>query len=1806
MNSVASFLKKYDKWLPWAGVIFLIALIALGRFATVSAFSGGTGAWDDPYVITTCDELESISSSGTFLAANFILGNDIDCSGAGTFDRIGSTTTSFFSGRFDGDGHTISNVTINSPSADNVGIFGYVQGGVIRNLTVDNITIEGRTFVGAVVGRLQDGALIGVNITNSDVYSTSAWAGGAVGQASWGYLYGIDITDTDVGVTRPAATTTLVYAGGIIGRASDSRIANSHSGATVEAYGTGTGGIAGTTLRDVEIVDSYFDGTVLGITGVGGIVGAAEGISTTYRLFIRRTYSSGSVISTTTSTSATLSAIGGIIGWKKDSQVGIRIQQSFVNGPVSSTTYAGAISGNAAAISDLTGVYYATTTTTRSSCLGAGTATTSQCFIDNTSGYFESSSNAPLSSWDFTNDWVTQPSDEPALIAFSEPVSATSVGTCADLATAFGNNPNGWYSLSTDIDCAGSSALMPFSTTSGKVFTGRLDGAGYTISGIARTPGAVAADDTPDHYGLFRVLYGAVIENVSLAGTGINASSYWQVGGIAGLAAGTVISNVHSTVPVIGSDYAVGGFVGYAGSVYIIDSTLTADVTSTQASFPNFVGGLVGLATYVHAENTYYAGTVLGGGSAGGIVGSSGAVYFDTVGTSGTLSGIFQLGGLTGISGMNERLSTMQNASSSMSIVFDDNQDTYSQQFGVLGGSIGNTNFENVEASGSIDVSNLDGADTFGGMFGEIGGFGTNTFVNATSTVDLLLEGTSGNFNWSDFGGIVGSADSYSFDNVNMVADIQVGSDLTPADFAQSFGGIVGNGSSLEIANSSFVGTLSVTGGASGVCCGGTIAGTLLTSTTTGIAHDVDIDIDLTGDVWAIGSLVGYADNSSVFEDVQATGTLSVIAPTPHNIGGLFGELYDSIVTLSFSDVNLAVTAGPDASSVLNNIGGFAGYASDVTIADAYSRSILTLLTGGDTTATSTGIGGFIGQLDGNNTVTEAYASGPMTLTASSTGRFGSIGGFIGSSLLSTSVIENDFSAGPMTIVSGSENIGAFIGTYHGSETFANNAYDAARTTLSLCTGEDLVDPAWCSAENVGNAAPTYFYTQTNEPLDSWDFATIWNAHADDYPTLEGGSGGGAVAPTVTTDTASSVTDTAATLNGNITAIGSDTPTARGFAYGLTTAYGATTTEAGSFSTGAYTAAAASLTCNTTYHVRAYATSPDGTGYGSDDTFTTAVCSSGGGGGSSSGGSSRSGSGPGRDITPPGITNVKGQINPGSGTVTISWDTDEPATTQVEYGPTACLGLATEEIDTGSKKKLNHSVTLPAAACTSSARFSVISADADGNRRISAGHSNNVLLCPPSAPAPAPELLICSVDTAVPSAPTPSVPATVPAIPTTEPIPGVTTPIVIVNEGEEVTDARVVPVEINPPIDAVTIVLLDPEQPESAVTLPATETTTVWDLCTGSLECPDGEYILGVYFIDRDGSRSPTITTRLRLEREEDAVPAPLIEDGNFSLAALGAAIDRGLRAAAVPLMPLGVTAGTMIALWHFATGAKRVADIPTLAYRGITAFFTFGYLRRKKRAWGTVYDSKTRRPLDPAVVTLYDESGKVVKTAITDLDGRFAFLANPGTYSITAEKGHHSFPAKQVAEVDPLYPNPYLGGSFMVGNEGVIIKDIPLDPVDFDWNEEEKHRRGLYQFFSRFDRPLAYAALIITPIGALLSLYEVATAPSALNIAFLALYVLIGVLYLSGLGPRLYGALRDTAGLPLAYATVKAFPPGATSSGIHTVSDNLGRYYLLLPKGDSFDIQVEERTGDAAYTPVLRKRFSGLNGHFNKSLRVS
>lgn len=95
--------------------------------------------------------------------------------------------------------------------------------------------------------------------------------------------------------------------------------------------------------------------------------------------------------------------------------------------------------------------------------------------------------------------------------------------------------------------------------------------------------------------------------------------------------------------------------------------------------------------------------------------------------------------------------------------------------------------------------------------------------------------------------------------------------------------------------------------------------------------------------------------------------------------------------------------------------------------------------------------------------------------------------------------------------------------------------------------------------------------------------------------------------PTVTVQAPTTVLPTTVTANGNITALGGENATVRGFKYGLTKTDTWSVSDSGSYSTGAFTKAITGLDANTTYWIRAYATNGEGTSYSAWLRFQTAA-----------------------------------------------------------------------------------------------------------------------------------------------------------------------------------------------------------------------------------------------------------------------------------------------------------------------------------------------------------------------------------------------------------------------------------------------------------------------------------------------------------------------------------------------------------------------------------------------------------------------
>ena len=150
-------------------------------------YGGGSGEPNEPYLIGTAEELNTIGLVVCDWDKHFKLMVDIDLGAyTGTqFNIIGFTRIPF-AGTFDGNGHTISNFSYGPTGSGYIGLFGYVgdPNAEIRDLGLINPNID--TFwywVGSLVGGLNDGTVTGCYAKGGRVEG-EGYVGGLVGTIS--------------------------------------------------------------------------------------------------------------------------------------------------------------------------------------------------------------------------------------------------------------------------------------------------------------------------------------------------------------------------------------------------------------------------------------------------------------------------------------------------------------------------------------------------------------------------------------------------------------------------------------------------------------------------------------------------------------------------------------------------------------------------------------------------------------------------------------------------------------------------------------------------------------------------------------------------------------------------------------------------------------------------------------------------------------------------------------------------------------------------------------------------------------------------------------------------------------------------------------------------------------------------------------------------------------------------------------------------------------------------------------------------------------------------------------------------------------------------------------------------------------------------------------------------------------------------------------------------------------------------------------------------------------------------------------
>ena len=301
------------------------------------------GATWEPYYAATAFSMGALEMGcpdgcvGYELSANL----DFDTDGSGIADSpdtywnagagwspIGSEDEPF-TAEFEGGGHTLSNLFINRPAEDGIGLFGGVHrdgSGAIRGVGLANVNVTGKDAVGSLVGHSTYLTVVGSHATGR--VAGGDRVGGLVGESSGNVIDSYAAVrvsgDEAVGglvghhilnrITTSYATGRVSgrnAVGGLVGAATDfgqliqasyatgnvsgvgARLTPSDSGFIVCGYlglvtfggasvpdetstGGGVGGLAGSSCGIIEA--SYSTGMVSGTAAVGGLVGSGRSV----------------------------------------------------------------------------------------------------------------------------------------------------------------------------------------------------------------------------------------------------------------------------------------------------------------------------------------------------------------------------------------------------------------------------------------------------------------------------------------------------------------------------------------------------------------------------------------------------------------------------------------------------------------------------------------------------------------------------------------------------------------------------------------------------------------------------------------------------------------------------------------------------------------------------------------------------------------------------------------------------------------------------------------------------------------------------------------------------------------------------------------------------------------------------------------------------------------------------------------------------------------------------------------------------------------------------------------------------------------------------------------------------------------------------------------------------------------------------------------------------------------------------------------------------------------------------------------
>lgn len=316
----------------------LVALALCLTLLPMAAFAEDAvgAAQSSRTVITTVDELMQFAAdvnAGAYdgkTDAVVSLEADLDLSGK-TWTSIGCADSNanvphYFSGKFYGNGHTISNLDFSSTYGnilyESLGFFGYIENAVISDLTVQgsvNVTeTKELTALGLIVGE-SDNSTIRNCVSDISFTSSEIYLAGYIGLCGYASNSTIEYCQSkgDISITRSDNDPSPLYVGGIVGYAGGaSEIRYCANTVNIEATAIHVGGIAGSLgSGNPSVTNCYSTGKLI-VRGlpfggnIGGIVGTINGNTP-----IKHCYFAGEIDLTNYGvTTLPYSRLGGLVG----------------------------------------------------------------------------------------------------------------------------------------------------------------------------------------------------------------------------------------------------------------------------------------------------------------------------------------------------------------------------------------------------------------------------------------------------------------------------------------------------------------------------------------------------------------------------------------------------------------------------------------------------------------------------------------------------------------------------------------------------------------------------------------------------------------------------------------------------------------------------------------------------------------------------------------------------------------------------------------------------------------------------------------------------------------------------------------------------------------------------------------------------------------------------------------------------------------------------------------------------------------------------------------------------------------------------------------------------------------------------------------------------------------------------------------------------------------------------------------------------------------------------------------------------